>query len=256
MDVVGNVLAESRDARTPWAGAAVLALVLHAAVLGGLLASALSRPMKFAPPRAVQVRLLPAGSLRAPEVRAAPQPAPPPPPPAVERPRIEKPPEEQPPPPSKKALLLPAPDKKKPPTPVPVSRPGRAPTPAVDLPASGDESAGAASTVAPGAAGAGNAGVGGLKIDQADFKYPIYIERMVMIISLNWFKPAQTVQSSPVVHFQIERDGTVTDARIVTSSGLPFVDRAALRAVLASSPLPPLPADYAGPHLGIQVVFE
>ena len=77
-----------------------------------------------------------------------------------------------------------------------------------------------------------------------------------MIISLNWFKPAQTVQSPPVVHFQIERDGTVTDARIVTPSGLPFVDRAALRAVLASSPLPPLPADYAGPHLGIQVVFE
>ena len=29
-----------------------------------------------------------------------------------------------------------------------------------------------------------------------------------------------------------------------------------MRAVLASSPLPPLPADYAGPHLGIQVVFE
>jgi protein TonB len=252
MDVVGNVLAESRDARQPWAGATVLALLLHAAVVGGILASTFARPMRFAPPRAVQVRLLPAGSLRAPEVRAAPQP--PAPPPAAEKPKIEKPVEEQPPPPSQKALLLPAPDKKKPPTPPPVSRPGRAPTPAVDLPASGDESGGAASTAAPGAGG--SAGVGGLKIDQADFKYPIYIERMVMIISLNWFKPAQTVQTSPVVHFQIERDGTVTDARIVTPSGLPYVDRAALRAVLASSPLPPLPAEYSGPHLGIQVVFE
>lgn len=253
MDVVGNVLAESRDARTPWASATVLAVLLHGAVLGGLLGSAFARPMRFAPPRAVQVRLLPAGSLRAPETRAAPQPAPPP-PPAAEKPKIEKPAEEQPPPPSKKALLLPAPDKKKPPTPVPVSRPGRAPTPSVELPASGEETAGATANTQAGAGG--SAGVGGLKIDQADFKYPIYIERMVMIISLNWFKPAQTVQSSPVVHFQIERDGTVTDARIVTSSGLPFVDRAALRAVLASSPLPPLPADYAGAHLGIQVVFE
>jgi TonB family protein len=253
MDVVGDVLAESRDARYPWAGATVLALVLHGAVLAGLLASAFARPMKFAPPRAVQVRLLPAGSLRAPETRAAPQPQAPP--PAAEKPKIEKPPEEQPPPPSKKALLLPAPEKKKaPPTPPPISRPGRAATPAVELPASGEETAGAASG-APGAGGS-SAGVGGLKIDQADFKYPIYIERMVMIISLNWFKPAQTVQTSPIVHFQIERDGTVTDARIVTSSGLPFVDRAALRAVLASSPLPPLPADYSGPHLGIQVVFE
>jgi len=254
MDVVGNVLAESRDTRQPWASATVLAFLLHAAVLAGVLASAYARPVRFAAPRAVQVRLLPAGSLRAPEVRAAPQPAPPP-PPAAEKPKIEKPVEEQPPPPSKKALLLPAPDKKKAPTPPPVSRPGRAPTPAVDLPASGEDSGGAASNV-PAGAGGGSAGVGGLKIDQADFKYPIYIERMVMIISLNWFKPAQTVQTSPIVHFQIERDGTVTDARIVTSSGLPFVDRAALRAVLASSPLPPLPAEYSGPHLGIQVVFE
>ena len=77
-----------------------------------------------------------------------------------------------------------------------------------------------------------------------------------MIIGLNWFKPAQSVTTSPVVHFQIERDGTLVDARVVVSSGLPFVDRAALRAVIASSPLPPLPAEYSGPHLGIQVVFD
>jgi TonB family protein len=48
----------------------------------------------------------------------------------------------------------------------------------------------------------------------------------------------------------------VTDIRIVKSSGLPFVDRAALRAVEASSPLPPLPAEYAGAHLGVQLDFE
>ena len=62
--------------------------------------------------------------------------------------------------------------------------------------------------------------------------------------------------TNPVIHFQIERDGTVTDIRLVTSSGLAYVDRAALRAVVGSSPLPPLPADFSGPHLGIQVVFE
>jgi TonB family protein len=92
--------------------------------------------------------------------------------------------------------------------------------------------------------------------DQPEFHYPVYVQRMVAIISVNWFKPAQSVQTSPVVHFQIERDGTITSPRIVTSSGLPFVDRAALRAVLASSPLPALPSDYVGRHLGIQVVFE
>jgi protein TonB len=230
----------------------VLAALLHLAVLAGLLMSVFAKPMKFAAPRAVAVRLLAAGSIRAPEVRTAPAPAVPPAPAAAERPKIEKPPEDVP-QPSKKAVLLPAKEDKKP-TPAVVSRPGRAATPAVSLPSPGEETSGPPSAPAPGAGG--TAGIGGLKLDQADFKYPVYIERMVMIISLNWFKPAQSVHTNPVVHFQIERDGTITDARIVVPSGMPYVDRAALRAVIASSPLPPLPAEYAGPHLGIQVVFE
>ena len=253
MDVVGNVLADSRGGRYPWAGATILAFLLHAAVLGGLLASAFAKPMHFAPPRAVAVRLLPAGAIRAPEVRTAPQP---PAPPAAPKPKIEKPPEDQPPPPSKQALLLPAPDKKKaPPTPVPVSRPGRAATPAIDLPASGENAAGPPGP-APGAGGTAPTSFRGVQLDQKDFDYPIYLQGMVDAIGLNWLKPVQDVRTNPVVHFVIERDGTISDARLVTSSGFPFVDRAALRAVLASSPLPPLPAGYPGPHLGIQVVFE
>ena len=98
--------------------------------------------------------------------------------------------------------------------------------------------------------------MGGLKIDQADFNYPYYIERLALIIGMNWFKPTQTVTTNPVVHFQILKDGTIADARIVVSSGLPYVDRAALRAVLASSPLPPLPAEYGRSDIGIQVVFD
>jgi len=255
MDTVANVLAERRQERIPWGTAALLAFLLHAAVFTGLLVSVFAKPMRYAAPRAVAVRLIRSGSPTAPEVRTAPAPAPPA-PPAAEKPKIEKPPEEKPEPPSGKALLLPSKEKetKKKPTPVPISRPGPAATPSMSLPTAGEESPGATGP-APGSA-AGTAGIGGLKLDQADFKYPYYIERMVTIISLNWFKPAQIVQVNPIVHFQIERDGTVTDARIVTSSGLPFVDRAALRAVIASSPLPPLPAEYGGPHLGIQVVFE
>jgi TonB family protein len=107
----------------------------------------------------------------------------------------------------------------------------------------------------PPAAG-GVAGLGGFQVDQADFKYPVYIERLVLVIGSNWFKPAQPLTANPVIHFQIERDGTIVDARVVVSSGRAFVDRAALRAVIASSPLPPLPAKYPWPRLGIQVVFD
>jgi protein TonB len=250
MDSVGNILAERQAQRLPWGSALLLAMLLHAAVLGGLLASAFAKPVRYARPRAVAVRLLRAGSIRAPEVRAAPAP-----PAVAERPRIEKPVVEVP-RPSEKAVLLPSKDDKKKPTPPPISRPGRpaAATPAVNLPSGEEEASG--TTAGPAAGAGGTAGIGGFKIDQADFKYPIYIDRMVAIMSMNWFKPAQVVQTNPVVHFQIQRDGTITDVALVTSSGLPFVDRAAMRAVYASSPLPPLPADYGGPHLGIQVVFE
>ncbi len=249
MDAVGDLLAERQEDRGPWAGAALLAFLLHAVVLGGLLVSAIAKPMRYTRPRFVAVRLLQAGSLRAPEpVRASPAP-----PAAAERPKIEKPPEDAPPPPSQKAVLLPAKAERKPTPPPASSRPGKSTGPALNLPSSGEETAGA---TGPAAGAGGNAGIGGFKIDQADFNYPVYIERLRMIIGLNWFKPAQSVTTSPVVHFQIERDGTLVDARVVVSSGLPFVDRAALRAVIASSPLPPLPAEYSGPHLGIQVVFD
>ena len=251
MDAVGDLLAERRVDRYPVGPAVALATLLHGGVLLALLASAFAHPIRAAAPRFVAVRLLQAGAIRPPAPVAAP--AEPAPPATAPKPRIEKPVEEAP-KPSKNAVLLPAREDKKKPTPPPVSRPGRASTPAVSLPSTGDESAPASNAPPAGAGGA--AGIGSLKLDQADFKYPVYIERMVMIISMNWFKPAQSVQTSPIVHFQIERDGTIVDPRIVTSSGLPFVDRAALRAVIASSPLPPLPAEYGGPHLGIQVVFE
>ena len=251
MDAVGDLLAERRVDRFPVGPAVALAALLHAGVLLGLLASTFAHPIRAAAPRFVAVRLLQAGAIRPPApVAAAAEPAPPA---TAPKPKIEKPVEEAP-KPSKNAVLLPAKDDKKKVTPPPVSRPGRASTPAVSLPSTGDEPGPASNAPAAGAGGA--AGIGSLKLDQADFKYPVYIERMVLIISMNWFKPAQSVQTSPIVHFQIERDGTIVDPRIVTSSGLPFVDRAALRAVIASSPLPPLPAEYGGPHLGIQVVFE
>jgi TonB family protein len=255
MDAVGNILAARQADRAPWGAATILALILHAAVVGGLLASAFAKPIRYAKPRAVAVRLLRAGAIRAPQVQAPP--APPAPPPAAERPKIEKPVEEEP-KPSKDALLLPSKDtSKKKPTPPPISRPGpSAPTPAVQLPADDEETAPGPSTGATAGAG-GTAGIGGFKIDQADFKYDYYIEGLQKSIGLNWYRyPPISKPKSPVVHFQILRDGTITDVQLVTPSGLTFVDRNAMRSVYDASPLPPLPADYRGSQLGIQVVFE
>ena len=99
-------------------------------------------------------------------------------------------------------------------------------------------------------------GVSGATLDDADFKYSYYIERMLVAIGMNWFKPSSPGSISPVIHFKIEKDGTISDATVERSSGLPFVDRAALRAVISSSPLPPLPVEYGGSQLGVHLKFD
>ena len=196
------------------------------------------------------VRLLPAGSLRAPAHVQAAEPAPPA---AAPKPKIEKPVEEAP-KPSKKALLLPGQGGQEeahaaarfP------ARPHRCPRHQSAV--GGRRCSGDGRRRRPPGAG-GKTGIGSLKLDQADFEYPFYIGQMADRIGMNW-NPTHAAPTSPVVHFVIQKDGTITDPRIVTSSGLPWIDRAAQRAVMESSPLPPLPAEYVGPHLGIQVVFE
>ncbi len=245
MDAVGNVLAESERDQFPWATGASLAILLHAAIVAGLLISA-EKHIRFAPTRTVSVRLLPAGALR----RGAPVSVPVREP---ERPRIVKPAEEPPPPPSEKAKLLPAKEKKKPQPPPPASAPAakRPPAPPTQAGSSDGGQAGAGT----GTAGVG-VGIGGARFDQPDFNYSYYAERIANAIGMNWFKPATSVPTNPVVHFRIARDGTISDAEVTTSSGLPYVDRAALRAVLASSPLPPLPSEFPGSSVGVSVVFE
>lgn len=245
MDAVGAILAEKEREEFPWAAGVSLAVALHAAILGAFFASSLAQPLRLSPPRAVAVRILSAGSIRGEASRAAP--------PEPARPRIEKPPEEAPPPPSQKALLLPAKEPKKKPTPAPPARATAPRGPDVTLPSSGEGQGGGAAASTAGAGG--SAGIGGAQFDQPDFKYDYYIEAIQIALSTNWFKPTPTIQVPPKVHFRINRDGSVADSEIVRSSGLAFVDRAAVRAVLASS-FPPLPADWAGPYVGLTVTFE
>jgi len=58
------------------------------------------------------------------------------------------------------------------------------------------------------------------------------------------------------VYFAIDRDGSIRDARVESASGNGLYDRAALRAILESSPLPPLPFGYNGTYLGVHLKFR
>jgi len=135
---------------------------------------------------------------------------------------------------TKKAAELPAP--------VPKTQPATAPNPQP-----------VATATAPDVP-LGGSGVTGL--EGGDFPYPLYIEQMKRLIGGHWTRPSVSDESSATIYFVINRDGSVRDVKQEISSGSGLYDRAALRAVLESSPLPPLPFGYNGTFLGVHLKFR
>lgn len=90
------------------------------------------------------------------------------------------------------------------------------------------------------------------------FEFPWYLRLMTDKISRNWRNPYQGEEESVLctIYFRISRDGTVTGLSLEKSSGISAFDRAALRAVVNSSPLPHLPPDYAESQLTVHLDFE
>lgn len=99
----------------------------------------------------------------------------------------------------------------------------------------------------------GSAGVTGI---EGDFPYTIYIDRMKTLIGQRWLRPQAGTGITATVSFVIDRDGMILDAKNEIASGNGTFDRAALRAVLEASPLPPLPFGYNGTFLGVHLTFR
>jgi protein TonB len=108
---------------------------------------------------------------------------------------------------------------------------------------------------APG--GAGQVGVG--PNSMLGNLYPAYADLVQRQIAGNWRTSgldARSQQSPTIVSFTIQRDGNVRDARVIQSSGNPSIDNTALRAVLDSNPLPPLPPQIPGNSILAQFTFS
>ncbi len=78
-----------------------------------------------------------------------------------------------------------------------------------------------------------------------DFKFPYYLENIRNQIERNWNPPPVAKGTKAKVEFTILRSGRVFgDARLEESSGNTIFDLAAKRAILLSSPFPPMPEDF------------
>ncbi len=99
----------------------------------------------------------------------------------------------------------------------------------------------------------------GTKIESLDvpyFPFDYYISQVLSFISANWYKPPSPEGTFCVIYFIISKNGRIIEAKIESSSENSAFDRAALRAVLASNPLPPLPYDWYEEKLGIHLRFQ
>ncbi|HEY0593675.1 MAG TPA: TonB family protein [Thermoanaerobaculia bacterium] len=245
-DAVAEVLAQREQERATSLGSMVaVSVVLHLALFGFMIAGA-RRAQE--PPKIQQLNIRFAGSPApiARPGRPASKPAavkkdvksvPKPEPPKVEEAKPVKKEAYAP----KQESIFGRSDKK-----VPAREPAREPEPGSAAPGTGVQEGFSLP-------GVGSAGVTGL--EGGDFPYTIYVNQMLSKIGRGWSRP-QAGELLAQVYFVIERDGRVRDVEIERSSGSAAFDRAALRAVIDSSPLPPLPFGYSGTWLGVHLTFH
>jgi TonB family protein len=98
--------------------------------------------------------------------------------------------------------------------------------------------------------GGGGGGGGGF----GDFGY--YRLAIQNRIGSNWSPAFVSGEAVTIVYFRIIRSGAIVGARVEESSGISFYDQTALRAVLSSSPLPPLPAQFPEDAVGVHFRFR
>lgn len=91
-------------------------------------------------------------------------------------------------------------------------------------------------------------------------RYAWYARAIVQRISSNFQEQmvgAQLREAPRVfVTFTIERDGSVTNIVLRSSSGIPSFDGMAIRSIQASSPMPPLPGDFPGSRISVECYFD
>lgn len=98
---------------------------------------------------------------------------------------------------------------------------------------------------------------GQVAVDDANFEFAYYLQMVRAQIARNWTPPAGASPGMRVeVYFRVARSGALSALRLDVGSGSGVFDQSALRAVVVTQQLPPLPLGYAGADLGIHFGFE
>ncbi|GBC80325.1 hypothetical protein HRbin09_01560 [bacterium HR09] len=238
-DPVSEELARRAAEPIPWRGALVVAVGLHFLAFAALLLA--SRPARKALSLpAVKVHLAPMVSVPGPAAA-----------PAGGEPKTE------PLKPAAKPAPPPKPAKTTPPAKVAAATKATVGKKADQRPAAVESAGGGSGTAAsaPSAGAAGGLGLAESEGEGSPFPYQYYLERVLGAIEQNWFKPPAPPGTRCRVRCRIGRSGELKEAGLEEPSGVGAFDRAALRAVYAAAPFPPLPQGFGGSELILHLEF-
>jgi TonB family protein len=98
-------------------------------------------------------------------------------------------------------------------------------------------------------------GSGALTLNVSDFPFAWYLAAIHRKVTERW--EGRALQGrQPVVTFEISRDGQVSSVSIKDSSGNPYYDRTAMRAIAEAAPFPRLPDEFPGSVLRVHMGFN
>ena len=92
----------------------------------------------------------------------------------------------------------------------------------------------------------------GVFFDTRGYDLGPWANRVIAIVKSNWLTPEAAklgARGIVSISFTVARSGRIDNIRLVSSSGIPSFDTAAMNALRSSSPLPKLPVDFPRPIL-------
>jgi protein TonB len=89
-------------------------------------------------------------------------------------------------------------------------------------------------------------------------RFGAYADLVAQRVTEKWQNGALAGQSSPmaIITFDIQRDGTIRNAKVAQPSGNSTMDFSALRAVMDAGPFPPLPSEYERNQASVELQFQ
>lgn len=99
-----------------------------------------------------------------------------------------------------------------------------------------------------------------ISLDSTDLKHASYLNGVKLKIEGVWRYPEaarkSALQGRGLVSFTIERDGTVSDIKLIASTGYPILDEEIKKAIRAASPFNPMAENMRLKRLKVDATFE